>query len=66
MQKRFVTRRSLVPLLALFFAGSAPDVMKPQGRNWEKPVWLNDHAFPPAPVHEHEAGAEHAENGGEH
>jgi len=24
----------------LFFAGAAPDVMKAQGRNWEKPSWV--------------------------
>ena len=26
--------------LLLFFAGVAPDVMKPEGTGWEKPDWL--------------------------
>ena len=32
----------------LFFAGAAPDVMKPAGRNWEKPSWVSGavHATP--------------------
>ena len=38
----------------LFFAGAAPDVMKPQGRNWTKPTWVEGTAHP-APA---EAGHE--------
>jgi len=42
----------------LLFAGAAPDVMKSQGRNWEKPAWVSGavHAQP----------AEGAEHGEEH
>ena len=39
---RFVTylvTTSLVFML-LFFAGTAPDVMKDHGTNWEKPAWI--------------------------
>jgi caa(3)-type oxidase subunit IV len=36
----------------LFFAGAAPDVMKPQGRNWEKPSWVAGTAHPAEPEHE--------------
>ena len=55
---------TMLVFMLLFFAGSAPDVMKPQGRNWQKPIWLSDHEFPPAPPShaEHEAGAEHGEH----
>jgi len=31
--------------MMLFFAGAAPDVMKPQGRNWEKPIWLDSNSI---------------------
>ena len=41
-------------LMLLLFAGTAPDVMKPEGRNWEKPSWLA------------EAGDATAEHGGSH
>ena len=42
----------------LLFAGAAPDVMKSQGRNWEKPTWVSGavHAQPAE-------GAEHGEHG---
>jgi len=30
--------------MLLFFAGTSPDVMKSEGRNWEKPSWLAAHA----------------------
>ena len=29
-----------VVLVFLFFAGTAPDVMKPEGSNWQKPDWI--------------------------
>jgi len=41
-----------VVFMLLFFAGAAPDVMKPQGTNWQKPAWLD--------------GSIHATMGGEH
>jgi len=50
----------------LLFAGAAPDVMKAQGRNWEKPTWVSGavHAGTPgeAPgeaAHGEEHGEEH-------
>jgi caa(3)-type oxidase subunit IV len=53
---------TMLVFMLLFFAGTAPDVMKPQGRNWEKPIWLTNPAFPPAPAGTHgEHGAEHVE-----
>src|SRR5262245_64867031 len=47
----------------LFFAGAAPDVMKSQGRNWEKPSWISGavHAGTPGL----EQGEEHGEGHGE-
>ena len=41
---------TMLVFMVLFFAGSAPDVMKPQGRNWDKPAWLEERAHPPAPA----------------
>ena len=40
--KRFVPYLFVTSLLfmLLFFAGVAPDVMKPSGSNWVKPAWL--------------------------
>ena len=35
----YLVATSLVFML-LFFAGTAPDVMKPSGENWKKPLWL--------------------------
>ncbi|HEB91725.1 MAG TPA: hypothetical protein ENI85_19275 [Deltaproteobacteria bacterium] len=35
----YLVTTTLVFML-LFFAGSAPDVMKEHGRNWEKPAWI--------------------------
>lgn len=29
--------------MLLFFAGTAPDVMKSAGTNWEKPAWIAAH-----------------------
>jgi caa(3)-type oxidase subunit IV len=45
--------------MLLFFAGAAPDVMKPQGRNWEKPAWIDGSIHGAmSPGGEHEAPAE--------
>jgi caa(3)-type oxidase subunit IV len=46
---------TMLVFMLLFFAGTAPDVMKPQGRNWDKPAWLAEAQNPPAP-------AEHGEH----
>jgi caa(3)-type oxidase subunit IV len=39
---RFVTYlvATCLVFMLLFFAGTAPDVMKPEGANWVKPGWL--------------------------
>ena len=53
----FITT-SLVFML-LFFAGTAPDVMKSSGRNWEKPSWIAaeaDYAAHGAPAGAHGGG----------
>ncbi len=62
---------SLVFML-LFFAGAAPDVMKPDGSNWEKPLWQQtgvditanpEHAAHGEDGHGDEHGEDHAEDG---
>jgi len=45
---------TVVVFMLLFFAGTAPDVMKKEGTGWEKPLWKH----PPAATASH--GAEHA------
>ena len=42
VEKRFITYITVTVLvfMFLFFAGTAPDVMQPEGSNWEKPSWL--------------------------
>jgi caa(3)-type oxidase subunit IV len=51
---------TVVVFMLLFFAGSAPDVMRAEGRGWVKPTWVDGtaHAAPgaahgsePAPAH---------------
>ena len=44
--------------MVLFFAGAAPDVMKPEGRNWEKPAWLDGSIHGTMSPGEHGAPAE--------
>jgi caa(3)-type oxidase subunit IV len=60
---KFVTYFILTALvfMFLFFAGTAPDVMKPQGRNWEKPIWLDQNSV----VHHGGPSGEHEEQGAE-
>ena len=40
--KRYVTYlvATCLVFMLLFFAGTAPDVMKDQGDNWKKPAWI--------------------------
>ena len=38
--------------MLLFFAGAAPDVMKAEGHNWQKPSWLAE-AAPAEPAGDH-------------
>ena len=42
IEKRFIAYMTVTVLvfMFLFFAGTAPDVMKPEGHNWVKPSWL--------------------------
>jgi caa(3)-type oxidase subunit IV len=49
--------------MLLFFAGTAPDVMKNHGTNWEKPAWIEaERAYEAGEVGHHgEHGAGHAE-----
>ena len=52
----YLVTTTLVFML-LFFAGTAPDVMKDRGTNWEKPDWIAMEAaydagvMPEAPAH---------------
>jgi caa(3)-type oxidase subunit IV len=41
IEKRFISYIVVTVLvfMFLFFAGTAPDVMKDEGRQWEKPSW---------------------------
>jgi caa(3)-type oxidase subunit IV len=45
---------TMLVFMFLLFAGSAPDVMKPEGRNWTKPSWVEGtaHAAPAGSGHE--------------
>jgi caa(3)-type oxidase subunit IV len=54
VEKRFVPYIVLTVLvfMLLFFAGAAPDVMKKQGTQWEKPSWISAPANSPAAAHE--------------
>jgi hypothetical protein len=49
---------TVVVFMFLFFAGTAPDVMKPEGRQWEKPSWKEAPA--PAPAHASGPASGHA------
>jgi caa(3)-type oxidase subunit IV len=53
----YLVTTTLVFML-LFFAGTAPDVMKDRGTNWEKPAWIAAEAAYAAGEHE---GGGHAE-----
>lgn len=46
---------TMLMFMLLFFAGAAPDVMKSEGTNWDKPTWVAAHE---AAMH---AGAGHGE-----
>jgi len=56
LEKRFIPYIVLTMLvfMLLFFAGVAPDVMKKEGRQWEKPSWKTSAAASAAPAHEGE------------
>jgi caa(3)-type oxidase subunit IV len=52
--KRYVTYlvATCLVFMLLLFAGVAPDVMKPEGRNWEKPAWKEVPSQQDQPLHE--------------
>ena len=54
-EPRFVTYLLMTGVLfmVLFFAGSAPDVMKAEGANWEKPSSLAAESSAPAYAGDH-------------
>lgn len=45
-EKQFISYLMVtaVVFMLLFFAGTSPDVLKDNGRNWEKPDWIADAA----------------------
>jgi caa(3)-type oxidase subunit IV len=45
--------------MLLFFAGTAPDVMKFEGTNWVKPAWETAHAEAASGAGEHGGAAHH-------
>jgi caa(3)-type oxidase subunit IV len=47
---RYLVGTALV-FMFLFFTGAAPDVMKAEGQNWEKPSWMDERVSAPS---EHE------------
>jgi caa(3)-type oxidase subunit IV len=47
---------TVVVFMLLFFAGTAPDVMKHEGSNWVKPTWVDGSAHAAPDGH----GSEHA------
>ena len=49
---------TVVVFMFLFFAGTAPDVMKHEGTQWVKPSWVDGtaHAVPPGHEGEHASG----------
>ncbi len=51
---------TMLLFMLLFFAGAAPDVMKAEGENWEKPAWLEANATYEA---QHAAGGPAASHG---
>ena len=53
LARRYVTYlvATCLVFMLLFFAGVAPDVMKAEGTNWEKPLWLEPVAAEATPGH---------------
>lgn len=51
VEQRFIPYAMVTCLvfMLLFFAGTAPDVMKAEGSGWQKPAWLADLAEAAAP-----------------
>jgi len=63
VEQRFIpyTVATCLVFMFLFFAGTAPDVMKAEGTGWQKPDWLAEAAGPVGG----DAGG-HASEGGHH
>ncbi len=62
---RFViyTVTTTLVFMLLFFAGTAPDVMKAEGTNWVKPAWIEaDRAYAAGEVGGRAHGAGHGED----
>ena len=53
---RITTQITALVFMLLFYAGVAPDVMKKEGTQWEKPSWKTSPAASASPAHE---GAHH-------
>ena len=65
---RFViyTVTTTLVFMLLFFAGTAPDVMKSSGTNWVKPAWIEaERAYEAGEVGGGAHGADHGEGHGE-
>jgi caa(3)-type oxidase subunit IV len=58
IEKRFIPYlvTTMLVFMLLFFAGTAPDVMKKEGTQWEKPSWKTSPAASAEGAHE---GAQH-------
>ena len=54
IEKRFIPFLVITALafMLLFYAGAAPDVMKKEGRQWEKPAWKSGPAAGATTGHE--------------
>jgi caa(3)-type oxidase subunit IV len=50
VEPRYITymMATVLVFMLLFFAGTSPDVMKAEGRGWEKPSWVAAEAQPPS------------------
>ncbi len=59
--KRYVAYLMVTCLvfMLLFFTGTAPDVMKPEGHNWKKPTWLAEAELAPGHGDSHSEGSGH-------
>ena len=65
MTPRFViyTVSTTLVFMLLFFAGTAPDVMKAEGTNWVKPAWIEaERAYAAGEVGGDAHGAGHGED----
>ena len=56
IEKRFVVYllTTCLAFMLLFFTAVAPDVMRAEGHQWKKPVWLEESAQAPSPEDPHD------------